>query len=198
MWMPTGKRGAGGQDGGCLVSHARVFPLAGLTWSHFAHRAELRGADDGPPGRGGWRHPRGAGHVHRGVDLKATIGHPVVAVEDGTAVYRSAGLDRKSGAFDMAGHRVYLAGRSGAAYLYFHLGTVVDSPVDAFPPGIRCGDVVVVRAGTVLGFVGHTGGSIATGLPTPAHAAHLHFEHRPDGPDGADSNPIRMFERIGP
>lgn len=174
-----------------------MFPLAGLTWSDFAGRAELRGADDGRPGRAGWRYPRAAGHVHRGVDLKVTNGHPVVAVEDGTARFRSACLGPRPGVLNMAGHRVCLLGRSGAAYLYFHLGTVRDSPVDAFPRGIRCGDVVVVRAGTVLGFVGHTGGSIATGMPTPAPAAHLHFEHHPDGPDGADVNPVRMFERSG-
>jgi peptidoglycan LD-endopeptidase LytH len=189
--------GAGGLDRGRHIDPAVVFPLAGFTWSHFTDCAELRGADDGPPGRGGWRHPRGAGHVHRGVDLKAPIGHPIVAVEDGTATYSSACLGRNPGAFDMAGHRVCLVGSSGAAYLYFHLGTVLDSPVDAFPRGTRCGDVVVVRAGTVLGFVGHTGGSIATRLQTPARAAHLHFEHHPDGPDGADVNPVRMFERTG-
>jgi hypothetical protein len=179
------------------MSRGRVFPLADLTWSNFAGRGELRGADDGPPGRGGWRYPRGTDHLHRGVDLKAPNGHPVVAVEDGTARYRSAPVGSRPGAVNMAGHRVCLLGTSGAAYFYFHLGTDADNAVDAFPQGIRCGDVVAVRAGTAIGFVGHTGGSIATGRPMPAASAHLHFEHRPDGPDGADVNPVRMFERSG-
>jgi murein DD-endopeptidase MepM/ murein hydrolase activator NlpD len=176
---------------------APVFPLAGLTWSHFAGFAELRGADEGPPGRAGWRHVRGGGHVHRGVDLKARTGHPVVAVEDGIARYLSASVGPRLEALNKAGHRVCLIGTSGAAYHYFHLGTVCESLLDAFPPGIGCGDVVSVPAGTVLGFVGHTGGSIATGLRTPASAAHLHFQYHPDGFGGEDVNPARIFERSG-
>ncbi|WP_331767302.1 M23 family metallopeptidase [Embleya sp. NBC_00896] len=169
-----------------------------LDWPAFADDPDLVGADDGEAGSGGWRYARGNGHVHRGIDLRAAVGHPVIAVEDGVAEYRSASVDAGRRGWSTAGNRVLLSGRGGADYRYFHLGTSLRSTGDAFPADVACGDRLVVRAGDVLGFVGCTGGSVATGLPVPRECAHLHFEFHPDGfhPDGADRNPVRFFEAV--
>ncbi|ATE54776.1 M23 family metallopeptidase [Actinosynnema pretiosum] len=181
-----------------MTGHSRPepvlhFPLLGLSWADFLADPALRGADDGQPGRGGWRFPRGGGHLHRGIDLRAPIGLPVVAVEDGVAEYAAAASDQ---GWHPAGNRVRLRGRGGDAYLYLHLGTSHSSPADAFPPGVLDGDVREVAAGEVLGYCGHTGGSVATGRPIPAGAAHLHFQFHPGGLDRADANPARLFERV--
>jgi murein DD-endopeptidase MepM/ murein hydrolase activator NlpD len=170
------------------------FPLEAADWSLYRGDAILIGADDGEPGRGGWNYARGAGHMHQGIDLRAAIGHPVVAVEDGIAEYRSADVGVAAGRWNSAGHRVRLRGRSGAGYQYFHLGISHLSIAQAFPPGISSGDVISVRAGQVLGFLGHTGGSVATRTPVPASAAHLHFQFHPLGIDLLDANPARLFE----
>lgn len=175
-----------------------LFPLADRSWADFASNNELRGADDGEAGRGGWHFRRSTTHVHRGIDLKAPIGLPVLAVQDGTAEYLAVELDPHGRPVNMAGHRVRLAGRDGAGYRYFHLGTVHTDTADAFPRGIAHGDLVEVRAGDVLGFLGHTGGSAATGAHVPAHAAHLHFQYHPGGLDSPDVNPARLFERVCP
>ncbi|NUU25876.1 MAG: M23 family metallopeptidase [Streptomycetaceae bacterium] len=169
------------------------FPIEGMSWSDFRDDPALRGADDGEPGRGGWRYPRGGQHLHRGIDLRAPIGRPVIALEAGTAEYVAAAT---STGWHPAGNRVRLRGLGGDAYLYLHLGTAHGRTDDAFPAGVRDGDVVEVAAGQVIGYVGHTGGSVATGSPIPARAAHLHFEFRPGGPDREDVNPARLFERI--
>jgi murein DD-endopeptidase MepM/ murein hydrolase activator NlpD len=173
-----------------------TFPLAGLTWQCFSGRPEVCGADDGPPGRGGWHHQRNTTHVHQGIDLKAAVGHPVVAVEGGVAVYRGACSTSDQGSFNAAGNRVCLIGSSGQAFLYFHLGTDNETTHDAFPANVLSGHERRVEVGEVLGYTGHSGGSRASGLLMPFQCAHLHFEHRPGGPTGADVNPARLFERI--
>ncbi|WP_412075766.1 M23 family metallopeptidase [Streptomyces xanthophaeus] len=168
-----------------------------MAWSAYAGDRDLIGEDDGETGRGGWHFRRGPNHVHRGIDLRSAVGHEVVAVEDGIAEYRSATVLPGVRGWNAAGHRVRLSGRSGAGYQYFHLGSHMASTVDAFPPGVRSGDVHAVRAGEVLGYAGHTGGSVATGLLIPASAVHLHFQYHPWGVDGEDRNPARLFERMG-
>lgn len=179
-----------------MAGVARAFPLRDRHWSHYCWAEHLRGADDGEPGRGGWHFARSATHLHRGIDLKAEVGHEVVAVESGWVEFRCVRADPGSRGWNMAGHRIRLHGDSGAGYLYGHLGTTHAGTGDAFRAGARCGQLVGVRAGEIIGFVGHTGGAAAGGTLIPRRAAHLHFQYHPDGLDGADANPARLFERI--
>lgn len=87
---------------------------------------------------------------HRGIDIFAAAGAPVVAVDDGAV---------RSGQELRGGNVVYLAA-AGVTYFYAHLQT----HVGIFPRSVRAGDVI--------GTVGETGNARGTG-------AHVHFEmHR--------------------
>jgi murein DD-endopeptidase MepM/ murein hydrolase activator NlpD len=95
-------------------------------------------------------------HWHEGCDVMAATGTPLVAVEDG--VLKDYGHGDPLG-----GQSLLLQGASGYSYYYAHLSR--------FVPGMRQGDLV--KAGTVIGYVGSTGDAVAP---------HLHFEiHEPDG-----------------
>lgn len=169
-----------------------VFPVEGFSWADFRARPELRGAGSGEPGRGGWRYRRSETHVHRGIDLKAPIGTAVLAVEDGRAEFIRAVAGRGGG------HRVRLHGVGGAAYHYLHLGTDPTHTRDAFPAEFAdVGDrAIEVTAGTVIGYLGHTGGAVATRTSIPASAAHLHFQYHPYGVEGEDADPAAFLELI--
>jgi murein DD-endopeptidase MepM/ murein hydrolase activator NlpD len=91
---------------------------------------------------------------HRGVDIFASRGAPVIAVADG--VLLSVGWNA------IGGRRLWLRDRAGNLFYYAHLSRF--APVAA--------DGARVRAGTVIAFVGNTGD--AAGGPT-----HLHFEVHP-------------------
>lgn len=171
------------------------FPIAGRDWTDYAEDDRLHGADDGDPGISGWHYPRSNTHLHRGVDLCAEPGKSVVAVEGGTVQYRSALVGGCRG-WNCAGHRVLLYGDSGALFQYFHLGSAHGHTIDAFPAGIASGCELRVEPGTVLGYVGYTGGSLATGRRIPRSGAHLHFQYHPAGREDKDMNPIRFFETI--
>ena len=178
------------------MSGCSFFPLAGRTWDDFARDPNVRGADDGPAGYGGWHYRRGAEHVHRGIDLPAPAGHPVIAVTSGTAEYRDVLQYDGPGTFNAAGHRVLLFARDGQCFLYLHLGTDPQDPLDAFPHGVAPGRRIEVHAGDVIGYAGFTGGSKATGRPLTREHSHLHFEWRPHGPDGLDANPVRILAAL--
>ncbi|MFI8933374.1 M23 family metallopeptidase [Streptomyces sp. NPDC053474] len=168
-----------------------VFPVAGMSWADFRERPELRGADAGEPGRGGWHYRRSESHVHKGIDLKAPIGTPLLAVERGTAEFILAEEGRSGG------HRVRLTGASGALYHYLHLGTDPADPKDAFPAEFigNSEGPVAVTAGTVIGYLGHTGGAVADGRSILARAAHLHFQYHPNA-DRVSANPAHLFDLI--
>ena len=98
-----------------------------------------------------WGDPRSGGRSHRGTDVFADYGTPLVAVVGGEAVnygWSSAG-----------GYDVFLLGDDGNRYYYAHL--------DSFPNLGR------MEQGDVVGYVGDTGN--ASGVP------HLHFEIHPGG-----------------
>lgn len=96
-----------------------------------------------------WGDPRPWGREHKGVDLHADRGTPLVAVETGTVI--------QSGWHWAGGLGIYLLGEvSGDVYYYAHLDGIV--------PDLDAGDRV--EAGDLLGWVGWTGN---------ADVAHLHL-----------------------
>ena len=176
----------------------RFFPLAGRTWLDFAADPNVRGAQDGPAGYGGWHFRRSADHVHRGIDLPTAAGHPVVAVACGTAEYRSIRQHDGPGTFNAAGHRVLLFTHDGQCFLFLHLGTDPQDTLDAFPTGVAPGQRIQVHGGDVIGFAGFTGGSKATSRPLTRDRGHLHFEWRPHGLNGSDADPVRILAALPP
>lgn len=114
--------------------------------------------------------PRGRTRRHKGVDVLADKGVPVVAVADGTVRW----------VHDEWGGRccdVALVHDDGWRSRYFHLDNDTPGTDDGravgIAPGVRPGARVV--AGQVLGWVGDSGNAEST-------VPHLHFElHRPDG-----------------
>jgi peptidoglycan LD-endopeptidase LytH len=92
----------------------------------------------------------GGSRVHKGIDIFASRGTPVVAVADGIVSFIG---DQRLG-----GHCVWLSTESGTAFYYAHL--------DHWAPGLYEG--MEVQTGDILGYVGNTGNAIHT-------PPHLHF-----------------------
>ncbi len=113
-----------------------------------------------------WGGPRPGGRSHQGIDLFATNGTPVVAISDGT-LFR-VGWNR------VGGWRYWLRDGWGNEFYHAHLA--------GFAPAAREG--AVVKAGTVLGYVGTSGD--ARGTPP-----HVHFEIHPGG-----GGPIAPFSYV--
>jgi murein DD-endopeptidase MepM/ murein hydrolase activator NlpD len=98
-----------------------------------------------------WHAPRdGGSRQHKGIDIFAAKGTPVVAVEDGIISYIG---DQPKG-----GHCLWLTTENGTSFYYAHL--------DRWAPGIYEG--MEVQTGDLIGFVGNTGNAIHT-------PSHLHF-----------------------
>lgn len=116
-----------------------------------------------------WGFPRSGGRTHKGNDLFAPRGTPVVAVTDGTVRLRSNSL---------GGIVAYLVGAE-ATYYYAHL--------DGYAPGISTGQRVT--RGTAIGYVGNTGNAIGT-------SPHLHFQLHPGG--GSPVNPYPTLRAACP
>jgi murein DD-endopeptidase MepM/ murein hydrolase activator NlpD len=95
--------------------------------------------------------PRGNGRTHGAIDILAPRGTPVVAAVDGTI--------RKIFTSKAGGLTIYQFDREEKrVYYYAHL--------DSYARGLAEG--IVVRQGTVIGYVGTTGNA-------PADTPHLHF-----------------------
>jgi len=99
-----------------------------------------------------WGQPRSGGRTHKGTDILAPRGTPVVASVSGTVRGHNSRL---------GGISYYLHGDDGNTYFGTHLQSL-------------SGASGRVSQGTVLGYVGNTGN--ARGGPT-----HLHFEIHPGG-----------------
>ena len=92
---------------------------------------------------------RSGGRTHRGVDIFAAKGTPVLAAARGIVVKRASG--------GAGGTALYVRGEDGrTVYYYAHL--------DRYRAGLTEGDLV--RRGDVVGYVGETGN---------ASRPHLHF-----------------------
>lgn len=102
--------------------------------------------------------PRSGGRHHKGNDIMAATGTPLVACVSGT-IERTCPYDRSLG-----GITIYLRGDNGDIFYYAHLNSIEDG----IEPGVR------VNAGDLIGFVGSTGNASST-------APHLHFEFHPCG-----------------
>jgi murein DD-endopeptidase MepM/ murein hydrolase activator NlpD len=110
--------------------------------------------------RNDWGEPRSGGRSHKGTDMFAAMGTPVVAPVAGSVWYQTEGTGGKS---------AYVNGNDGNTYYETHLSAYVggDRPV---------------KAGEVVGRVGNSGN--ADGGPS-----HLHFEIRVGGANGTKINP---------
>ncbi len=98
-----------------------------------------------------WGFPRSGGRRHKGVDVLATIGTPIVAPVNGVVSFRSNSV---------GGRSFHLTDEFGNYYYGTHLSAYGDIEGE-------------VRAGQVIGYVGDDGN--AAGIP------HLHFEIHPGG-----------------
>jgi murein DD-endopeptidase MepM/ murein hydrolase activator NlpD len=116
-----------------------------------------------------WGAPRSGGRSHKGVDMIAARGTPVVALESGTI--------RRMGNGGLGGITIYLTGNSADEYYYAHL--------DGWADGLSTGQAV--SAGELIGYVGSTGNASYT-LP------HLHFEYRPGS--GSAVNPTPLVDSL--
>jgi murein DD-endopeptidase MepM/ murein hydrolase activator NlpD len=119
---------------------AGPFPVAGLAWW----------TDDWHACRDGCR------RLHKGLDIFARHGTPLVAVADGKVTQKTTG--------GLAGIGVEITDKRSVEYFYAHLSAWAD--------GLREG--MRVRRGQVIGYVGNTGNAIST-------PPHLHFEYQPGG-----------------
>jgi len=99
-----------------------------------------------------WGFPRPGGRKHKGVDMFASRGEPVYAVQSGTASASNNSL---------GGITVHLRS-GGITYYYAHLDSRTFS------------GAISVSQGETLGYVGNTGNAAHT-------SPHLHFEIRPGG-----------------
>lgn len=116
-----------------------------------------------------WGAPRSGGRSHKGVDMIAARGTPVVAIESGTI--------GRMGNGGLGGITIYLTGNSGDEYYYAHL--------DGWADGLSTGQSV--SAGELIGYVGSTGNAQYT-------VPHLHFEYRPGA--GSSVNPTPLVDSL--
>lgn len=107
-----------------------------------------------------WGNPRSGGRTHKGTDMFAARGTPVVAATDGTVRFSDGGL---------GGIAIWVKG-NGASFYYAHL--------DSRASGLTAGSYVT--RGTVIGYVGNTGNAYGG-------AHHLHFQLHPG--HGSPVNP---------
>ena len=111
-------------------SPKRVCPVSGST--HF---------------RNEWEYPRPWGRIHKGVDMHAAAGTPLVAVEDGVVI--------QADWHHLGGRQVYFrADSTGDVYYYAHL--------ESWPTWLWTG--TRLEAGDPIGMVGSSGNAVTSHL----------------------------------
>ena len=113
-----------------------------------------------------WGAPRSGGRTHQGVDIFAAEGTPVVAVAAGSVEHYYNSLGGLS-------YRLFVD--DGTYYYGTHLSAYENVGVGHVP------------AGTIIGFVGHTGNAAAT-------PPHLHWEIHPGGQGSPAVDPTPTAE----
>ena len=98
----------------------------------------------------------GCRRFHKGLDIFAPVGTPLVATTDGILTQKGSG--------GLAGMYVQITDGRGVEYFYAHLS--------GFADGVKVGDRV--KVGQVVGYVGNSGNAINT-------PSHVHFEYQPGG-----------------
>jgi len=111
-----------------------------------------------------WGAPRSGGRTHKGVDMIAARGVPIVAIFSGT-------IHRLSNSA-LGGKSIYFRSDAGDLYYYAHLDAFAD-----IGPGQH------VSAGHVIGYNGSTGNA-------PDYLPHLHFEYHPGGGGAVNPYPL--------
>ena len=135
---PLVRKGADLQE--LLLDVVGPFPIAGPAWW----------TND-------WHACRdGCTRLHKGLDIFAPHGTPLVAAASGVLSQKGAG--------GLCGIFVEITDAKGIQYFYCHMS--------AHAPGLRVGQQVNV--GDPVGFVGNTGNAIST-------PSHVHFEYQPNG-----------------
>ncbi len=114
--------------------------------------------------------PRSGGRTHEGIDIMASLGQEVYAVDNGVLWRQVVNGELNS---TLSGNSWYVRIADGTYYFYGHLS--------AFAPGLKLGDTVT--RGQVIGFVGDTGN------PGPGNY-HLHFGVFPKGGPAVDPFPL--------
>jgi hypothetical protein len=133
--------GTGVSLGEALRRVAGPFPVAGeATWSNDWHAARCNPTP----------------HPHKGIDIFAEAGTPLVAASDGRITQRGVGA--------VSGLHVEITDEGGVQYFYAHLS--------GFAPGLEYGQRV--EMGDVIGYVGTTGNARGT-------SPHVHLELQPNG-----------------
>jgi murein DD-endopeptidase MepM/ murein hydrolase activator NlpD len=114
--------------------------------------------------------PRPDGRIHEGIDLMASLGQEIYAVDNGTLWRQVINGEANS---TLSGNALYLRLADGTYYFYGHLS--------AFAAGLKIGDPLT--RGQLIGYVGDTGN------PGPGNY-HLHFEVHPKGGAAVDPYPL--------
>lgn len=120
--------------------------------------------------RDSWGEPRGGGRGHKGVDMMAPHGTPLVAIESGY-IYRIS-------FHSLGGLGIYVHGESGALWYYAHNQAIAE--------GINEGDRVV--AGQRIAYVGSSGNASAS-------YPHVHFAWIPKA-DWVYANPYPIVASL--
>lgn len=132
-----------------------------------------------------WGAPRSEGRSHKGADIFAEKGTPVVAAASGRIIKVAVG--------ERAGRYIVIEHDDGWKSYYMHLNNDTPGTDDGLGgapvAGIHVG--AQVTAGDVLDYVGDSGNAEGT-------SSHLHFElHRPDG-TAVNPTPALRAAQYGP